>query len=256
MHYDCVFPFQFVLDRVHPLVMFSKLVVRSVNRAGLSSNNNAAALQLLGSSHQCQLSTGLGKEGHEIPERLRHIEDAEDPNFFEMVEYFYHRAIKVSEHKLIDELYIGPKSTKEQKADKAVGIMKLLEPCHGVLEVSFPIKRDNGKYEMITAYRAQHSNHRTPTKGGIRYSMDVCLDEVKALSALMTFKCACVDVPFGGAKAGVKIDPKLYSVNELEKITRRFTLELAKKGFIGPGVGKKPSQYLLVYEGRIVPSFL
>jgi glutamate dehydrogenase (NAD(P)+) len=167
---------------------------------------------------------------------LKTVPDAEDPLFFEMVEYFYHRACQMSEDNLVEGLNMGPLATIDQKREKAKGIMRMLEPCHHVLEVSFPLKRDNGKYEMITGYRAQHSNHRTPTKGGIRYSLDVTLDEVKALSALMTFKCACVDVPFGGAKAGIIINPREYTVNELEKITRRFTLELAKKGFIGPGI--------------------
>merc|ERR1711887_11563 len=171
-----------------------------------------------------------------MPERLQHIPDAADPGFFEMVEYFFHKACILAEDKLIDEDMKMVRSSREEKVKKAHGILKIIEPCAHVLEVNFPLQKDDGSYEMINAYRAQHSHHRSPCKGGIRYSMDVCADEVKALSALMTYKCACVDVPFGGGKAGIKIDHKAYSENELEKITRRFAIELAKKGFLGPGI--------------------
>ncbi|KAH9402834.1 glutamate dehydrogenase [Tyrophagus putrescentiae] len=171
---------------------------------------------------------------HQIPENLTYVETAADPSFFHMVEYFYHRGWAIVEDKLVEE-WKGRLSV-EEKRKKVRGYLGMLGPCHAVLEVSFPLKRDNGDFVMINGWRAQHSHHRLPTKGGIRYSMDVCLDEVKALSALMTFKCAVVDVPFGGAKAGLKINPKEFSENELEKITRNFALNLSKKGFLGPGI--------------------
>lgn len=175
---------------------------------------------------------------HQIPERLKDMEDQADPNFFDMVEYFFHKACVLIENKLVDDLgkIKGTKTPLDKRQAKVKGILTLMEQCDYIMNVSFPIRRDNGTYEMIQGYRAQHSCHRMPTKGGIRYSLDVNMDEIKALAALMTFKCACVDVPFGGAKAGIRINPKQYSVFELEKITRRFGLELAKKGFLGPSV--------------------
>ncbi|HET9232514.1 MAG TPA: Glu/Leu/Phe/Val dehydrogenase dimerization domain-containing protein, partial [Candidatus Eisenbacteria bacterium] len=109
------------------------------------------------------------------------------------------------------------------------GLLEQIRHCNSVYFMQFPIKTAGGGYEVISAWRVEHSQHRRPTKGGIRYSQKVDQDEVMALAALMTYKCAIVDAPFGGAKGGVKISTTKYSVEQLEAITRRYTAELVKK---------------------------
>jgi glutamate dehydrogenase (NAD(P)+) len=116
------------------------------------------------------------------------------------------------------------------------GILRQLEACNAVYSMAFPVVADDGEVQVIDAYRAEHSQHRLPTKGGIRYSLSVSEGEVMALASLMTWKCAVVNVPFGGAKGGVRIDPKAHSPAFLERVTRRLTVELLKKRFIGPDV--------------------
>lgn len=122
------------------------------------------------------------------------------------------------------------------------GLLEQIKACNAVYQMRFPVKIGN-EYQVIEAYRVQHSHHRLPTKGGIRYSMSVNQDEVMALASLMTFKCAAVDVPFGGAKGGVKIDPRKYTTGQLQKITRRYTSELVRKNFIGPGIDVPAPDY-------------
>lgn len=140
----------------------------------------------------------------------------EEPRFLEMVKMNFDKAAKYTG---IDE-----------------GLLNVIKACNSLLRVNFPLRRDDGSVEVIRGYRAQHKHHRLPCKGGIRYADEVDLQEVEALASLMTYKCAIVDVPYGGAKGGISINPKKYSMHELELITRRYTMELKKYGFIGPGV--------------------
>lgn len=150
------------------------------------------------------------------------MKKVKEPSFYENVMISFERAAALTKH---------PK-----------GLLDQIRECNCVYQMRFPVKIGK-QYEVIEAYRVQHSHHRLPTKGGIRFSEHASQEEVMALAALMTFKCALVDVPFGGAKGGVKINHKKYNVDQLEKITRRYTVELIRKGFIGPSLDVPAPDY-------------
>ncbi len=143
--------------------------------------------------------------------------------------------------------FLGDVSRMFAKAAKLTshpaGLLEQIRICNSLYAMEFPLKRDDGSIEVIHAFRAEHSHHKLPVKGGIRYEPNVSANEVMALASLMTYKCAVVDVPFGGAKGGIMFDRSLYSKTEIERITRRYTFELVRKNFIGPGIDVPAPDY-------------
>ena len=133
----------------------------------------------------------------------------------------------------------GPLDDAQRQLADAVELLGYDDGIHAMLAsprreitVSIPLRRDDGSVELLTGHRVQHNFSRGPAKGGLRYSPDVTLEEVRALAMWMTWKCALLDVPYGGAKGGVRIDPRQYSPPELERVTRRYTSEIVP--LIGP----------------------
>ncbi len=136
-----------------------------------------------------------------------------EPSFRESVDLMFNRAVALM--------------------DLAPGLEEKIRVCNATYTVRFGV-RLRGEVKTFTGYRSVHSEHMEPVKGGIRYSLGVNQDEVEALAALMTYKCSLVEAPFGGSKGGLCIDPREYEEHELERITRRFTYELAKRDLIHP----------------------
>jgi glutamate dehydrogenase (NAD(P)+) len=150
------------------------------------------------------------------------ISDMTHPSFFDTVSRYFDQAAAFTDH--------------------PPGLLEQIKECNSVYSFKFPVRTSRG-LEVISGWRVQHSHHKLPVKGGIRFSEDANEDEVKALAALMSYKCAVMDVPFGGAKGGVQINPNNYTAEELERITRRYTTELIKKNFIGPGIDVPAPDY-------------
>ena len=138
---------------------------------------------------------------------------AVEPSFRDSVDLMYGRAVKL--------------------LDLSPGLEEKIRVCNSTYVVRFGV-RLRGQIHTFTGYRSVHSEHMEPVKGGIRYASTVNQDEVEALAALMTYKCALVQIPFGGSKGGLCIDPREWEEHELERITRRFAYELIKRDLINP----------------------
>jgi glutamate dehydrogenase (NAD(P)+) len=149
--------------------------------------------------------------------------------------------------------------------DLQSGLRKILRAPQRELTVHFPVKMDDGSIEVYTGYRIQHNITRGPAKGGIRYHPSVAIDEVRALSMWMTWKCATVNIPYGGAKGAVVVDPKRLSLSELERLTRRYTSEISlligpDKDIPAPDVGTNPQVMAWImdtfsmHSGHTVPA--
>lgn len=180
------------------------------------------------------LSTVVPESNNSLGKKTYGEKDQSERGFHSSVDAFFDKAAAIVEDKLVGSVKDG--CSVEERRLRVRGILSTIKPCNTVLSMTFPIRRDTGEFEIIRAWRAQHSHHISPCKGGIGFSETIDADVVMAHAALMTFKCACVDVPFGGAHAGVKINRSEFSESEQEKITRRLTIEMAKRGFIGPGI--------------------
>lgn len=151
-----------------------------------------------------------------VPKHGPVTDENAEPRFLEMVKMHFDKAAKFT--------------------NVSQDLLKYIKECDTVVRFNIPLQRDDGSLEILTCYRAQHSHHKLPVKGGTRYADNVSISEVEALASLMTYKLAVADIPFGGAKGGIRFNPRNYSRGEIERATRRYTLELAKKGFIGASI--------------------
>lgn len=172
---------------------------------------------------------------------------AGEPSFNQMVLINQAKAMPIVKDYILNKKVVSDQKRAEMEghwSDKYTnfsveqinGTFEGMNECEELIKVKLRLKKDDGGYENIDAYRARHSTHKTPTKGGFRFAPDVCEDEVQALAALMTWKCACLDVPFGGAKGGVAVNGRTLSQKERKQIAEQYAEKMYHHGFLGPAV--------------------